>query len=108
MNLFLGVSHADDLGYLFKCMVTPEIVPNSIEDIALHRIVKMWTNFAKTGNPTPAESDPRITVKWPAATATEFKCLDIGEELTISENPDKERMAFWDKISSLSGVNSKF
>lgn len=99
--------HGDDLGYLLKSMVTPEIVPNSIEDIGLRRIVKMWTNFAKTGNPTPAEADSLINVKWRAATVTEFKCLDIGEELTISENPNKERMPFWDTISSLGGVDSQ-
>ncbi|KAJ9578096.1 hypothetical protein L9F63_025043, partial [Diploptera punctata] len=44
-----GVAHADELGYLFNTAISPEIQDGSLEQIALKRMVKMWTNFAKTG-----------------------------------------------------------
>ncbi|XP_018312617.1 esterase FE4-like isoform X2 [Mycetomoellerius zeteki] len=53
-----GVSHTEDLGYLFF----PEIVkssnltcpkPGSNDYKMVNDFVQMWTDFAKTGNPTP-------------------------------------------------------
>ncbi|XP_018403763.1 PREDICTED: esterase FE4-like [Cyphomyrmex costatus] len=54
-----GVSHIEDLGFLFF----PEIAntdyqlscyePGSNDDKIVHHFVQMWTDFAKTGNPTP-------------------------------------------------------
>ncbi|XP_018362333.1 PREDICTED: para-nitrobenzyl esterase-like isoform X2 [Trachymyrmex cornetzi] len=54
-----GVSHTEELGYLFF----PEAVksqfnftcpkPGSNDYKIVNNLVQMWTNFAKTGNPTP-------------------------------------------------------
>lgn len=45
----LGVAHADELGYIFNTILSPPIEENSNENRTLTRVVKMWTNFAKTG-----------------------------------------------------------
>jgi carboxylesterase type B len=45
-----GVCHADDIGYLFHIgMLDLDIDPASPEFKTLSRMVKLWTNFAKTG-----------------------------------------------------------
>jgi carboxylesterase type B len=45
-----GVCHADDLGYLFRVgHMDPDLDPESPEAKTRSRLVKMWTNFAKTG-----------------------------------------------------------
>ena len=47
---FSGVCHADDLGYLFRVgHMDPDLDPESPEAKTRSRLVKMWTNFAKTG-----------------------------------------------------------
>jgi len=44
------VCHADDLGYLFRVgHMDPDLDPESPETKTRSRLVKMWTNFAKTG-----------------------------------------------------------
>jgi hypothetical protein len=32
-------------------MLTPDIEPGSDEDVGIKRFVKLWTNFAKFGDP---------------------------------------------------------
>jgi len=44
------VCHADDLGYMFRVgHMDPDLDPESPETKTRLRLVKMWTNFAKTG-----------------------------------------------------------
>jgi carboxylesterase type B len=45
-----GVCHADEIGYLFHIgMLDLDLDPSSPEFKTLSRMVKLWTNFAKTG-----------------------------------------------------------
>jgi carboxylesterase type B len=49
-QLVAGVCHADEIGYLFHIgMLDLDLDPSSPEFKALSRMVKLWTNFAKTG-----------------------------------------------------------
>lgn len=68
-------------------------------------MVKLWTNFAKYGNPTPsgdiAESDI-LDFQWernePVASDTDkfdFKYLNIGDRFEMKSNPAVHRIAFW-------------
>lgn len=61
-------------------------------------MTKLWTNFAKSGNPNPTTKDPLIDVVWKPIENNKFNYLDIGEKLKASIDPEKERMAFWDQI----------
>jgi hypothetical protein len=47
----LGACHADDIGYLFHSSFTPDMHLDPDDDSlkTLRRMVKMWTNFAKSG-----------------------------------------------------------
>lgn len=98
IDVFSGASHADDLAYIFKAEYTPEVKNGSKEDITIRRISKLWTNFAKTGDPNSKNKNELLSVHWKAATKAELNFLDIDETLTASINPDGDRMTFWDNI----------
>ncbi|XP_063239642.1 juvenile hormone esterase [Bacillus rossius redtenbacheri] len=94
-----GPSHGDDLTYLFYYIaVTKPFPANSPEMITLRHIVSIWTNFAKTGNPSAG-----INVKWPANTAANAHCLNLNATLRIDNGFEKTRMSFWDNIYKLYG-----
>lgn len=93
-----GASHVDDIGYLFQNALTPKIRPGSIEDVSIDRIVKLWTNFAKYGNPTP-KMEELIGVVWPIVTKDSMNYLEIGNIFRLGANPDQDRMDFWDQIN---------
>jgi carboxylesterase type B len=44
-----GACHADELGYLFHTAISPPVSEDSDEMNVLLKMVKLWTNFAKTG-----------------------------------------------------------
>lgn len=48
---FSGVSHCDELGYLYSCAFnTGKIIEKgSLADVTIERMTTMWTNFLKTG-----------------------------------------------------------
>jgi carboxylesterase type B len=93
-----GVSHCDDVGYLFKHFLSPKIEPGSIEEKSVTRFVKLWTNFAKYGNPTPDKNDLVLDVVWKPVTGKELDYLDIGKDLVARTNPYFERLNFWKEI----------
>ncbi|KAJ8930543.1 hypothetical protein NQ314_016658 [Rhamnusium bicolor] len=94
-----GVAHADDLFYLFPNFFTPKILPGSKEDVYIQRFVKIWTNFARYGNPTPQEDDSLNRVLWTPIESENIEIfLEIGEELKLIKNLDEERIKFWDNI----------
>lgn len=99
-----GVCHADDVGYLFKISMSPQIKEGSLEDKSMRRVITLWTNFAKYSNPNPIKKDPLIQVTWHPAKQGEHHFLDIGEDLLTGVNPDGDRMAFWDEIYRLANV----
>lgn len=54
-----GVAHADELFMMFKTHKIPVDGVFTDDDKATsNNILKLWTDFAKTGNPTP---DPEST-----------------------------------------------
>lgn len=94
-----GASHADDVFYLFKEHGSASIKPGSLEDQCVDKLVKLWTNFAKYGNPTPKEKlDSLINVEWPKATKDALHYLEIGNTFDVGKEPDMERVEFWDKL----------
>ncbi|XP_015838352.2 esterase B1 isoform X1 [Tribolium castaneum] len=96
-NQLSGVCHGDDVSYLFKSFASPRLKKGSIEEISIRRFVKLWTNFAKTGHPTPVKTE-LVDVLWTPVTPDCDFFLDIGRELKMGKNPDWERMQFWDRF----------
>ncbi|KAK5647705.1 hypothetical protein RI129_002597 [Pyrocoelia pectoralis] len=102
-----GVCHGDDIGYLFTNALTPSLIPNSVEDKSVRRMKKLWTTFAKTGDPNPIARDDLINIHWKPVKPEEFHFLDIGDNLTVGINPECERMKFWQSIFLLSPHSCK-
>uniref|UniRef100_I3VPE6 Esterase n=1 Tax=Ctenocephalides felis TaxID=7515 RepID=I3VPE6_CTEFE len=113
-----GVCHADDLGYLFRVYGDSRgfiklTIPK--EGMLTHqRLVKMWSNFAKTGNPLQEKAnggnalekkkgdDPLSKVTWEKVDKGNIKYLDIteDEELKMKQFQEVEGQRFnlWDKL----------
>ncbi|XP_062543894.1 acetylcholinesterase-like isoform X2 [Armigeres subalbatus] len=101
-----GASHADELSYQFIFRMAPvKVEPDSPEARVRYYMCRMWTNFAKYGNPTPPE-DSSLPYRWDPVqkispeSKEEFKldCLDISEKPKMVTNPDKHRMDFWRSV----------
>lgn len=93
-----GACHADELGYLFKM----DLLPSSdtpLEDLEMRRkFVRLWTNFVKTGNPTP-KTDRSQNIAWIPASKKQRTYLQIGPILqNIKGDIAEQRMLFWDQI----------
>lgn len=95
LTAFPGAMHADDLGYLFNAN-DPDVLPNDHAFIVRRRFVRLWTDFAKTGNPTPT-IDPLITTNWPRV-QNDMEYLNIGTELVAGTQLYRERMALWNDL----------
>ncbi|XP_015119024.1 uncharacterized protein LOC107042478 isoform X2 [Diachasma alloeum] len=87
---YMGTGHGDDLSFLFyhKLMGKLGRKPlclDAIHNRIIQRFVDMWTNFAKTGNPTP-KITKLIPVIWEPIDKTkfhEYKYLKITDALTM-------------------------
>ncbi|XP_068084713.1 bile salt-activated lipase-like [Anabrus simplex] len=94
---FPGAAHGDDLGYIFDFGV--QVPDDSLDAKVRSRMVTLWTNFVKTGNPTP-----EVTEEFPAwlpYTSDATNYLDIGSQLEAKKDLHKRRMDFWDNLYSL-------
>nr|AJP62543.1 carboxylesterase [Oxya chinensis] len=102
-----GVCHIDDLGYLFHMSIVDITVDqDSVEMTTIRRMVKFWTNFAKTGDPTP-HLDDDVMIKWTPYSQTNPCYLNIDKDLSIRHYLNKERMEFWDDLYKWSIAESK-
>ncbi|XP_050327689.1 esterase B1 [Bactrocera neohumeralis] len=103
-----GACHADELHYLFQ---TPGIDSTKFAEKDrrnIKRLSVMWTNFARHGNPTPADSDitkdlgfvwqPLNNVNSKEKADLSLNCLIIDAECRMDRDPDKDRMDFWKEI----------
>uniref|UniRef100_A0A8W7PMI2 Carboxylic ester hydrolase n=1 Tax=Anopheles coluzzii TaxID=1518534 RepID=A0A8W7PMI2_ANOCL len=93
-----GAIHTDELPYLFHipaAMLEP-VSPDSHANTVSSRVVRMWTNFAKTGNPTPGQDALLQNVQWPTVGATGTGYLSIGHDLLpVQQTPNPTRMTLW-------------
>ncbi|XP_035896227.1 carboxylesterase 4A-like [Anopheles stephensi] len=93
-----GAIHTDELPYLFhipSAMLVP-VSPDSHANTVSSRLVRMWTNFARTGNPTPTQDPLLQNVQWPSMGATGTGYLSIGHDLMLAQQtPNPTRMNLW-------------
>ncbi|XP_062541501.1 neuroligin-4, X-linked-like [Armigeres subalbatus] len=99
-NHLHGASHGDDGFYLFNSAFLPRLSKNSEEAKVREILTKLWTNFAKYGDPTPTNGS--LTVKWdpvkkidPSSKTFDLDCLEITSEPKMIRNPSQERKEFW-------------
>ncbi|XP_044731315.1 uncharacterized protein LOC123294258 [Chrysoperla carnea] len=97
-DVYEGANHGDDLPYLFKSALGPFVTPNTPEAAGIHIMTTLWTNFAKTGNPNPATSDPHINVEWKPFTPNDENYLEIDLKPQPKKSLLKERIQFWNNL----------
>lgn len=91
-----GACHADDLSYLFKNIFVESIELDSVEWLTISRMIGIWTTFAEFGNPNDTLIEP---INWkPVTSVKEYMCLNISNDLSYIELPEKKRMEFWDSL----------
>ncbi|KAI8424384.1 hypothetical protein MSG28_002908 [Choristoneura fumiferana] len=98
---FNGVGHHCEIPFIFQITIpgSPPCKGSRDSVKTRSRVIRMWTNFAKYGNPTPDDDDPLLQIKWdPIENENKLNYLCIGSELTKGRNPFSERMAFWDDL----------
>ncbi|KAF4526359.1 hypothetical protein B566_EDAN014097 [Ephemera danica] len=101
-----GTAHGDELGYLFaRAPVADKLKYPTLNDFStIKKMTSMWTNFARTGLPTP---DASLGVRWTPVTSSSYnpdlvntRYLDIGAQLTMHEEDlNAERSAFWRNLA---------
>ncbi|KXJ83275.1 hypothetical protein RP20_CCG007795 [Aedes albopictus] len=97
-----GVCHADELLYLFSSTwMGTDVEQGSREDKFRAVMCKLWTNFAKFGNPTPI--DGGLDFVWEPVKPTSdlqfvLNAAELNDELKMVENPFLERVQFWREI----------
>ncbi|XP_060525638.1 juvenile hormone esterase-like [Cylas formicarius] len=90
------VGHSDELAYLFKISTFP--LATEADYLTRKRMVKLWSNFAKTLDPTPDASDPLLNVTWPQVSPIDIQYLDIDEILRVKPNGKVKEMEMWDNL----------
>ncbi|XP_041971314.1 juvenile hormone esterase-like [Aricia agestis] len=101
LEIFNSIGHFAELPFLFHIKNKDSSFCDGTRDSinTRKRVVKMWTNFAKHGNPTPDEKDEDLQITWdPVKSPEQLNYLSIGYELTKGQNPFHERMKFWDHL----------
>ena len=123
---WMGVPHNGELPYVWgypRLLRNPDVRddsriyidivgwvdPNDID--YTHYFQEMWTNFAKTGNPTPnpvnAPGSNAPTV-WPKFSPAGREYLDIDEDIQVLKNYRSRNLAFWrEYVSDITGINMK-
>ncbi|CAG9854604.1 unnamed protein product [Phyllotreta striolata] len=93
-----GVTHGDEMFYLFKGMLSPGAEKGSEEELHIRRFVKLWTNFAKYGDPTQESVEILGDAKWPPLDESLENVFEIGNTLEVTKNVEKERVDFLHKL----------
>nr|XP_053656738.1 venom carboxylesterase-6-like [Cherax quadricarinatus] len=99
LNVSVGrhwVTHADDMFYLFtgeKTIWKPLEWPDDLR--VRHIMLKLWTNFAATGNPTPDDS---LNIVWEAARPDNLHHLSLTLTPTMKADYRHKVRAFWESL----------
>ncbi|KFB36099.1 AGAP002863-PA-like protein [Anopheles sinensis] len=100
---FPGAIHGDDLCYLFDAedLSVGEVPQTSHAITVRNRMLRMWTNFAKYGNPTPI-ADPILqnTLWAPTSGGTINSAVNIGFNLVPGANPIASRYNQWRELEA--------
>ncbi|KAG5677770.1 hypothetical protein PVAND_007501 [Polypedilum vanderplanki] len=100
MTKFKGSCHFDDLSYLYRHQIIDVSVREDSREYQMRKkMCKLWTNFAKYGNPTPLMNNP-ISTKWEPVKSNDrdLKYLILNDNPRTVKNIHSERIKFWREI----------
>nr|AQY62738.1 carboxylesterase [Pieris rapae] len=101
LEFFNTIGHSAELPFLFGIKLSDGSFckGSCISLTTRDRCVKMWTNFAKYGNPTPTDNDELLQITWDSVeNEKRLNFLSINSDLTKGRNPFYNRMLFWENI----------
>nr|AII21980.1 odorant degrading enzyme CXE3 [Sesamia inferens] len=97
-----GAAHLDDLMYLLNANTHNIKVEKDTKQYELINFVcKVFTNFAKHGNPTP---DSSLGIIWPEYDNTTKAYVEIGDSLIPKTASEAEALEFWKSIFEYAGL----
>ncbi|XP_030558837.1 esterase B1-like [Drosophila novamexicana] len=91
-----GVSHGDELSYLFYNVLATKLNKSSQEYRTIKRMVGMWTAFAASSDPNCRAT---ALAKWTPVQQTPdgaHNCYNISEEMEMMALPEATTLAVWD------------
>uniref|UniRef100_A0A182QA60 Carboxylic ester hydrolase n=1 Tax=Anopheles farauti TaxID=69004 RepID=A0A182QA60_9DIPT len=103
-----GAVHGDELCYLFdtKAFIVGEVPAGSHAITVRQRMLRLWTNFARYGNPTPTSDALLQGISWrPLSAGTIDSTLNVGHDLVLEPNPIAERYNQWQNLAQQYGNN---
>ncbi|CAH1180434.1 unnamed protein product [Phaedon cochleariae] len=106
LDEYPGASHGDDLPYIFLFSILSATNLGEGETNTIRRFAGLFSNFAKTGNPTPSGNNFNLT--WIPVDAENINFLDIDRDLVLKSNPEPDRIELWRKIFQLSPATNKY
>ncbi|KAH8369269.1 hypothetical protein KR009_006101, partial [Drosophila setifemur] len=95
-----GVSHVDELGYMFVIPATFKLDKSRPEFTTIWRMVAMWVNFAATSDPNAPLTKPLVEWK-PVTRFGPRMLLNISEELKFIPQPEMPKLKFYDRLFEL-------
>ncbi|XP_044727814.1 esterase E4-like [Chrysoperla carnea] len=100
LNRPIGPVHYDDLIYIFfiRHQKFPLFGPNDPAIRTVERMTKLYTNFAKFGNPTPEKDPITDRVIWEPFTSDNKKYMNIQCTLKMKQDMFAERYAIWNRL----------
>lgn len=94
----VGATHSSELPYLFgrdeKSLINPAGMDKDEQDFG-RQLMSYWVNFISTGNPNGSN----VQVQWPRCQAL-FDYLDLGKEIRLPSEDDKQILFIFDKLLS--------
>ncbi|EDV93633.1 juvenile hormone esterase [Drosophila grimshawi] len=99
-NQTFGAVHHDELLYLFHVpILTPLFNQTDPENLIIERLTRMWTEFARKGDPHNATDKYLCDLHWPLYNPDDRKYLEIDVNLsTKTGNINEERYRIWDNL----------
>ncbi|KAH9641816.1 hypothetical protein HF086_005356 [Spodoptera exigua] len=92
-----GACHGDEIMYLFKGNAWPFAISKK-DQTMINWMTRLWTNFARYGNPTPPTND--LPVQWSPSTKGNMTFLYIEDELKMGPLPNPDPYRLWKNIYS--------
>jgi len=98
-----GVTHVDELGYIFVLPATFKLDKSRPEYTAICRMVDMFVQFAATSDPNGALTKPLVEWK-PVIRYGRRMVLNISEELKCIPQPEMPKLKFFNRLFEMAGV----
>ncbi|SPP84098.1 esterase B1-like [Drosophila guanche] len=98
-----GVSHVDELGYIYVLPSTFKLDKSRPEYTTICRMVAMLVNFAATSDPNAELTKPLVEWK-PVTRFGPRMILNISEELKFMPQPERQKLTFYDRLYEQAGV----